>query len=416
MSHIQKTSPHYALKLLRTSLTLASFSLLIACGGGGGGGGGSSSAPPPAPPLSPPVSSAPTSYAHGSISGFGSIIVNGVRYDDSRATVKDSEDSLVKNSDLKLGMIVDVLADQVQTSSRGIKTAIASQINYRSELEGPVSSMNGNQLSILGQTVVINAATVFEEDRAATLQVGKVLEVYGLRDANGHLLASRIEIENDLDDPFKLQGTISSLNAASGTFKLGHAELDYRQIQNSLAPLANGEIVRVRLARTPNASGQWPVTSLKKATPVSTLAPIGPGSTGVRTDLEGYITAMESATRFVVHGIVVDASQVRKMPAGLGVGSLIEVEGLLSQGILQADEVELEQRISQDSGLEIEGIITRLNPDNKTFEVRGVTVDYSNSRFEDGTVNQLAVGVEVEIKGSLASDGVTIKATLIEFD
>jgi hypothetical protein len=52
--------------------------VVAACGGGGG------STPPDSNP--PPAAS---SFTSGAISGFGSVIVNGVRFDDSGAEVVD---------------------------------------------------------------------------------------------------------------------------------------------------------------------------------------------------------------------------------------------------------------------------------------------------------------------------------------
>ena len=64
------------LVLTRRGFTLAAMSsaVLAACGGGGGGVAG--------------ISTGGTgSFSSGTVRGFGSIIVNGVRYDDSRASV-----------------------------------------------------------------------------------------------------------------------------------------------------------------------------------------------------------------------------------------------------------------------------------------------------------------------------------------
>ena len=403
-------------KWVRTALSLAVVSLLIACGGGGGGGGGDAPPPPAPPPVSQPERPASQkTYAVGTISGFGSIVVNGVRYDESKASIQNEDGSAMKAADLKLGMTVDIVAEPAQKSSTGVMTATATQVQYRSELEGPLTAITGNQLKILGQTVLINEATVFEDGRPLSLQIGKVLDVHGQRNANGEILASRIEIENDLDDPYQLRAAISDLNGSEATFRIGEAIINYRTLRESVGPLANGEIVQLKLSRTPNASGQWLAEQLKKNAPMAALESLIASGAGVHADLEGYITRMDSATRFVVAGVVVDVSGVKNLPP-LQVGRLIEVEGTLSQGILLASEVELENDLDYGKAFEIEGIISQIDPGKQTFEIRGVTVDYSNSRFEDGTVNHLRVGVEVEVEGTLSGDGRTIKAERIEFD
>ena len=94
----------------------------------------------------------------------------------------------------------------------------------------------------------------------------------------------------------------------------------------------------------------------------------------------------------------------------------VEVEGVLVNGTLVAREVELEDDDDRDGGgLEIEGRITSVAAGG--FVVRGVTVGYdAATRFKGGTPAQLAVGVKVEVQGSLSPDGATLLATEIEFD
>jgi hypothetical protein len=67
---------------------------LAACGGGG-----DSTAAPTG------TTSTPSSvYAAGPITGFGSVIVNGVRFDDSAATITDDDGRTLAESELHLGM------------------------------------------------------------------------------------------------------------------------------------------------------------------------------------------------------------------------------------------------------------------------------------------------------------------------
>ena len=61
--------------------------LLSACGGGGGGGGDSGDTTSP-PDTTPPTGGiGRTGVAVGPIANFGSIVVNGVRYDTDSATI-----------------------------------------------------------------------------------------------------------------------------------------------------------------------------------------------------------------------------------------------------------------------------------------------------------------------------------------
>ena len=77
------------------SASLAATLILTACGGGGD-----------AAVASPGASAAATTV--GSISGFGSIIVNGVRFEDNAARITDDSDNSMSASALGLGMTVEV--------------------------------------------------------------------------------------------------------------------------------------------------------------------------------------------------------------------------------------------------------------------------------------------------------------------
>jgi len=63
---------------------------------------------------------------------------------------------------------------------------------------------------------------------------------------------------------------------------------------------------------------------------------------GIRNELKGTITAMSSPTSFSVNGVPVDATGAAALPTGLKVGSLVEVYGILVNGVMQASRVELE--------------------------------------------------------------------------
>jgi hypothetical protein len=115
--------------------TLAA-ALLHACGGGVEGQGTGSV----------------SSYSEGPISGFGSIIVNGVHFDESQAAISDDDGNLLSAADLKLGMTVRIDGGAID---RTLGTAVADAVRVGSDLIGPVSANDvvGGRLTMLGQTV-----------------------------------------------------------------------------------------------------------------------------------------------------------------------------------------------------------------------------------------------------------------------
>lgn len=392
--------PHSPTRHWRTALAsalLAGVTLVSACGGGGTVVGG--------------VGTGGTgAFSSGAIRGLGSIVVNGVRYDNSAATVTDDNGNSSNSSSLKLGVVVEVQGDDIVTPATGLPTSNARSVVFRSEIKGPVTAVNtaAGTLTVLGQSVVISASTVFDlnlPNGLASVAVGQLLEVYGFVDANGVYQATRIEGE-DSASAYKLRGKLSALNTTAKTFQIGAAVIDYSAINFSFT-LVNGQTIRVEVAPTPNGLGQWVATRLNSATTLGNAA-----SSAATVELEGVVTSVAGARNFVVDGIAVDASGVNNFPAGITVGSRIEVKGKLQADVLVATRVERED---DDREFEIKGNIALLDTTAKTFEIRGVLIQYGSATFKDGLESNLSVDVRVEIKGSLNATGTVLTASEVEF-
>ncbi len=380
------------------SALLAGVTLISACGGGGSVVGG--------------VGTGGTgAFSSGAIRGLGSIVVNGVRYDDSAASVSDDGGNSSNTGSLKLGVVVEVQGDDIVTPATGLPTSNARSVVFRSELKGPVTVVNAaaGTLTVLGQSVVTSASTVFDinlPNGLASVAVGQLVEVYGFVDANGVYQATRIEGE-DSTSAYKIRGKLSALNTSTKTFQIGAAVIDYSAINFNFT-LVNGQTIRVELATTPNGLGQWVATRLNSATALGQAA-----SSAATVELEGVVTSVASARSFVVDGITVDASGVSNFPAGVAVGSRVEVKGKLENGVLVASRVKLED--DDEREFEIKGNIALLNTTAKTFEIRGVLINYGGATFKDGVEANLSVDVRVEVKGSLDATGTVLTATEVEF-
>jgi Domain of unknown function (DUF5666) len=375
-------------------LTLLSSALVLAgCGGGGGGGGsGADSGPGPA-------NAGTGSSATGAITGFGSIIVGGVRYDDSAASILDDDGAGMRRSDLKLGMVVSIKGGK--RSDDGIR-ASANSIEVHSELQGPIDSVTTTSMVVLGQTVKITSTTFFEDGLTlAVLTTGMVVEVHGFVDPSTNTLtATRIERKTNAPQ-FKLQGAISALNTASKTFNIGTLTISYlsAEFPASLA-LANGLVVRVRLAFTPLTS---PRTALKlRKFEIER-------EDRDEVEVEGIVTAFESRTRFSVNGMPVDASGTT-LPSAVALGARVEVEGKLINGVLVARKVKIEDG-DDNSKFELHGLVSELDSAAKTFLLRGIKVDYKAATFSNGaTATNLANGNNVEVKGTRSNTNVILAA------
>ena len=389
--------PHFA----RTALAAAALGTLLLTACGGGGGSDSTSA---------------QSYVTGSISGFGSIIVNGVHYEETGSRVEDEDGHGHDDSDLKLGMVVEIEAGAVSDSG-GVKTAKAASFTFSSLVRGRVESVGSDSLVVLGQTVRLTPSTVFEDSLAgglgaAALQAGAVVKVYGLLDATaGTYTATRIELEDD-SESYRLRGLVGNYDATAKTLTIGTAAIDVSGVAVP-AGLQAGSLVRIKLQTTKSASGAWVAVELK-------LGRGTPDNIG-HTEIEGTVTDYTSPTSFSVDGLPVDADQAvfEDGTAGLSKGARVEVEGAIVNGVLVASKVEVESEDEQDhEDFEIEGSVSAPDAITQTFVVRGVTVSYAGGTvaFEGGTAAQLVTNARVEVHGELAGDGVTVNAKSIKFE
>lgn len=367
--------------------------LLSACGGGVGTGGTGS-------------------YAYGPITGFGSIIVNGVRYDDASARVEDDSGTGRSREALKLGMTVSIESGEVSGG-----TATATAVRFGSLLAGPVTAVDtaGNSMQVLGQTVQLRSTTVWDDSLGtlAALTVGRVVEVHGFVDAaNQSVVATRVEPAAGALALFKVSGVVASLNAVSRSFALGQANFSYGGAANVPAGLANGQIVTARV-RTVAEGGQWVVASFGGGLSSRPL------DSRNRCDVRGLITSLASTADFVLNDVRVNAGAALfpDGTAGIVVGARVKVEGSCANDRLTATKVEIEneERLTTE-GIDLRGAIESVDTATSTFRVRGSVVFYGlpTVRFDGGTVADLAVGRQVRVRGVLSPERDRVLAVRIE--
>lgn len=389
----------------RVAAVLSSLLLIAACGGGGSDDSSSTSSTDTA-------TASATAYTQGTVTGFGSVIVNGVRFDDSGISAIDDDGRKVA---LGLGMRVEIDSGRVDDSTG---TARAHAMRSNGLVTGPVQGTpdaTAGTLTVLGQPVDVTTTTVFDDSLAAGLSAvadGAVVEVHGLRDsATGRIVATRIEAKTGAT-VYKLRGTVSALDTSAKTLRIGDAAISYAAVTTVPATLADGVSLRVLLATAPVA-GVWQAQSLggKAATP----------ATAARAHVRGVITAFTSATAFSVDGIPVDAAAA-SFPdgsTGLALGVQVEVKGTLSNGTIVATEVELESRHhdADDRKYRLHGSISALDTTAKTFVLRGVTVSYAGTvTYTGGTEAGLVNGAKVEVRGTVGTSRNSLAATAIKFE
>jgi Domain of unknown function (DUF5666) len=207
-----------ALRRMLLALFCGGLALMASCGGGGVDGGGTG---------------ATTGYAAGPITGFGSVIVGGVRFEDSTAAVEDLDGARRSRDELRLGMTVEIDSGAIGADA----TATASRIRFESELIGLIGfvTLSDSSFNLLGQRVTVDASTVFDERLTgglAGLSIGQPVEVYAVFDtALQRYRATRVEPSTILAG-LRLRGPLAEVNAAAQTLRVGSTTYSYAGASN----------------------------------------------------------------------------------------------------------------------------------------------------------------------------------------
>ena len=277
-------------KCRSAAIGLASAALLSACGGG---------ASNLAAELPTPAAVAAV-YA-GPIAGFGSVIVNGMRFSSVGAELVDDDSKIIQLQDLAIGMTVRVSGDADDSTQLG--TARKLEVVRGTRGAVTVVDLGAGTLTVLGQAVRTDTATAFQGlANLAALTVGQVVEVYGSTQADGSLLATLVETKAVLGG-VRLVGVVQRLNALAATFQVGNLTVKYDTALVT-GVLRDGQSVRVRAANEP-VNGQFQIS-------------------GTTVDLsQAQIKSSGGAT-------------------GIVAGQVMEVKGLWNGTLLQATDIELE--------------------------------------------------------------------------
>ncbi len=130
---------------------------------------------------------------------------------------------------LQTGMYVQVESRQVSTGQWLVASKVRLkpvEVRYAQNtpvrLEGRITTINGTTSFTLNyQTIVVNATTRWEGLSAAQLQTDLAVAVEGKIDANGNLVATRVQLrQGNAAQVIRQSGTISAVDVAQQTFTL----------------------------------------------------------------------------------------------------------------------------------------------------------------------------------------------------
>ncbi len=340
-------------------------------------------------------------FAQGTISGFGSVIINAIRFDDSAATVTLDGQS-ASAADLRLGMVAAVQAERGADLTQGK----ASSIEVWSVAQGLVSAGQATpgasgQFTVSSMTVLTDANTIFDGISAALpLRSGQRVAVWGLQAGSDgrSWSATRVAVVS------------SAIVVSSGLVSVagGQRSVNGLSLTGTVAAtLTAGDLVRVQgsLSLT---DGSLAVLSVRY--PATAAA----GAQQGEAEIEGLVTSTVSASRFSLGSVVVDASQAVWSPAGAQItqGARVQVDGIWQSGVLKASKVELEDAQSLEA-VEISGVVQEFTSVGN-FVVRSQRCDATGANLGPATLAGLKVGAKVQLKGVKAGD--VLRVTELQLD
>ncbi len=372
--------------------------------------------------------------ASGTITGFGSIFVNGIEYNLDSASI-EVDDSAGAENDLRVGMVVTV------TGTAGDTAGNASSVVYDEVVEGPVSGLTvsadgtNKRFNVLGIDILVDAvATIFDNSTPDfsfdTIADGDVVEVSGFFDAGGVLRASYIDKTETLDPgttEVQLKGTATDATGAGGTAGFGDSftvngitvnilsGTDLSDVPGGL--VTDGMFVEVK--------GLWVDATTVDASRIEE-EDTALGDDGDDVSLEGLVSGFTGdLTLFFVDGRPVDATTATFEPITLQLANdqRVEVEGTInSSGILIAEEVE-----SRGGDVEVQAVVTSKTVTNAALNEGTVTLllvnntqqlavqTNSRTQFEDKTevveslrLSDIGSGDYLEVRGFVDGSGAVV--------
>jgi hypothetical protein len=270
------------------------------------------------------------------ITAKGSIFVNGVEFDTSTATIK-IDGAPGTEAQLRVGMQVELKGMIDDASKRGS----ALEVHFDGSLKGPVSAVSAPSFTVLGQTVNTDSSTVFESTLSLLNLLGKTVEVAGLPDASGVLLATHIEETGS--SSFEIEGTIdANPGTLAGSFVLtppnGGTPLTVAYTGGPLsAGIQAGTLVEVKFTAFTPGSYLTTTNISTTAGKIEAKSELQPAD-GERTEVQGFVKGL-AAPNFTVEGVPVNAGSVSL--AGISNGTKVEVEGTFTSGILYAEKIQI---------------------------------------------------------------------------
>lgn len=371
----------------------------------------------------------------GVITGFGSVLVNGVSYEtESSDFFRNGALSSIEHFGIGESVMIKGTIDNNNAN------AAASTVELTNIIEGPVSNINDfGVISVLGAAVETNLNTLIDRGCPSELDNSNIasLAILGNYSSLGTITATHILCKELAQvDAYRFSGQVSDFDQSNMTFKLNNLLVDYTQatidpkLTSGNSMLANGVVVEVKGSPTSFKDEQLPSIN---ATDLIYLGDSLKGNEGDHYQVDGFITNYSSAEAFNLfvgpHILPITTTENTQFLTGtkesLGNAIKVEVEGEINaSGVLQATKLIFEPAIE----INVLGSVDDVSAENKFVKIFDITIntDPLETQFIDETTAQspsfnlgdIKLGDVIEARASMTADGelnaVRIERTMSE--
>ena len=331
---------------------------------------------------------------------------------DADTTFQSNIDSVLIIEDIQPGNIVEVSGFN---SGDGHIYATRIEVKKATYVAGEEIEVTGLIKSTTSTTFQIGSLTVlygnaeFSDIPDNTIKDGLFVEVKSKQgiNANGQLIADKIELEGDgtkkfevqVDQKLELEGVITQFDASKQTFVLNGQLVSF----DSTSPLAQlGDGVKIKVDGNINADGVLVVSKYeaKKEANVQVSAFVDSVDASNNTlVMLGQTIELSASTTMSDEK---DETSVRKFTLNdIKTGDYVKISAFYDASASAWQATKLERDDAEDGQVELQGIINSA-PDSGLVEVAGVSIDIS--ALEEFSVE---VGDEVDIQGSYSNGSIT---------
>lgn len=354
---------------------------------------------------------------YGPITQFGSIYVNGAKYeiDDAAITFTNNTGS----PELRLGMMVQVNTDW-QQQDNGVFTA--QSVLFDKQLEGPIASVTAMgdtlTLTVLGSTVIVDNDTSIHRILSTPMVAGKMVTVSGITNEKQQLLATYISVHAqpfDDEQDIEFEATIQAIDPAEQRLTINGMSIDVSHTQwkhSTLDSIQVGDKVEV--------IGQYHGTTHSvTANRIRYKRHELDVNNGNRVDLDTFVTHYKSNNTFQLNGFASDASNAHFVVGNsenLRNGTRIRAVGYINnKGTFAIRSIRIKEKSKSSLKAPVSSIDTTLG----SMVVLGLEGKVSTDTLYNSTLEKhnkyislrdVEVGSWVDIKGRMVNDNFLIKS------